>query len=98
MSLLFAFWNISDLRAKFNLSGSVADDTGLSLVLSKVLSRRDPIVVALIICAVAWDFRQCGKCDQKSLKSACAYAQSDQSFCLSLEHSMSAKLLTELHL
>ena len=34
-------------------------------------------------------------CDQQSLRSACAYAQSDQSLCLSLEYSMSAKLLTE---
>ena len=34
-------------------------------------------------------------CDQQSLRSACAYAQSDQSLCLSLEYSMSVKLLTE---
>ena len=34
-------------------------------------------------------------CDQLSLRSACAYAQSDQSLCLSLEYSMSVKLLTE---
>ena len=34
-------------------------------------------------------------CDQQSLRSACANAQSDQSLCLSLEYSMSAKLLTE---
>ena len=32
------------------------------------------------------------------LRSACAYAQSDQSLCLSLEHSMIVKLLTEHHL
>ena len=37
-------------------------------------------------------------CDQQSLRSACAYAQSDQSLCLSLEYSMSVKLLTEQHL
>ena len=37
-------------------------------------------------------------CDQLSLRSACAYAQSDQSLCLSLEFSMSVKLLTEHHL
>ena len=37
-------------------------------------------------------------CDQQSLRSACAYAQPDQSLCLSLEHSMSVKLLTEHHL
>ena len=34
-------------------------------------------------------------CDQQRLRSACAYAQSDQSLCSSLEYSMSFKLLTE---
>ena len=37
-------------------------------------------------------------CDQQSLRSACAYAQSDQSLCLWLEYPMSAKLLTEHHM
>ena len=37
-------------------------------------------------------------CDQQSLRSACAYAQSDQSLCFSLEYSMSFQLLTEHHL
>ena len=37
-------------------------------------------------------------CDQQSLRSACAYAQSDQSLCLSLEYAMTLKLLTEHHL
>ena len=37
-------------------------------------------------------------CDQQSLRSACAYVQSDQSLCLSLEYSMTVKLLTEHHL
>ena len=37
-------------------------------------------------------------CDQQMLRSACAYAQSDQSLCSSLEYSMNAKLLTEHHL
>ena len=37
-------------------------------------------------------------CDQQSFRSACAYAQSDQSLCLSLEYPMSVKLLTEHHL
>ena len=37
-------------------------------------------------------------CDQQSLRLACAYAQSDQSLCLSLEYSMRVKLLTEHHL
>ena len=34
-------------------------------------------------------------CDQQRLRSACAYAQSDQSLCSSLEYSMTVKLLTE---
>ena len=34
-------------------------------------------------------------CDQQRLRSACAYTQSDQSLCSSLEYSMSVKLLTE---
>ena len=36
--------------------------------------------------------------DQQSLRPACAYAQSDQSLCLSLKYSMIVKLLTERHL
>ena len=35
--------------------------------------------VCSLILAVAWDFQQCGMCDQQSLRSACAYEQSDQS-------------------
>ena len=42
------------------------------------------------------DFQQCGMCDRQSLRSACAYAQSDQSLCWSLEYSMALRLLTEL--
>ena len=34
-------------------------------------------------------------CDQQRLRSACAYAKSDQSLCSSLEYSMTVKLLTE---
>ena len=37
-------------------------------------------------------------CDQQRLRSACAYAQSDQSLCLSFEYSMIVKLLAEHHL
>ena len=37
-------------------------------------------------------------CDQQSLRSVCAYAQSDQSLCLSLEYSLTVKLLTKHHL
>ena len=34
----------------------------------------------------------------RAFASACAYAQSDQSLCLSIEYPMSVKLLTEHHL
>ena len=37
-------------------------------------------------------------CDQQRLRPACAYAQSDQSLCQSLEYSMTVKLLTEQNL
>ena len=37
-------------------------------------------------------------CDQQSLRSACPYAQSDQSLWWSLEYSTSVKLLTKHHL
>ena len=39
-------------------------------------------------------FQQCGMCDQQRLRSACAYTQSDQSLCLSLDYSVNVKLLT----
>ena len=42
-----------------------------------------------IILAMTWDFQQCGVCDQQRLRSACAYAQSDQSLYQSLEYSLS---------
>ena len=44
------------------------------------------------------DFQQCGMRDPQRLRTACAYAQSDQSLCYSLEYSMTIKLLTELRL
>ena len=50
------------------------------------------------IWALTWDFQQCGMCDQQSIRSACAYRQSDQSLCSSLEFSTSVKLLDEHHL
>ena len=37
-------------------------------------------------------------CDQQRLRPACAYAQSGQSLCLSLEYAMAVKLLAEQHL
>ena len=36
--------------------------------------------------------------DQQLLRLACAYAQTDQSLCLSLEYSITVKLLTEHYL
>ena len=47
---------------------------------------------------MARDLQQFGMCDQQRLRPACAYAQSDQSLCLSLEYPMSVKLLAEHHL
>ena len=37
-------------------------------------------------------------CDQQRLRQDCAYVQSDQSLCKSLEYSMIVKLLTQHHL
>ena len=48
--------------------------------------------------AMTWDFQQCCMCDQQSLRSACAYTQSDQRLCYSLIYSMNIKPLTEHHL
>ena len=33
------------------------------------------------IWATAWDFHQCGMCDQQMLRPACQYTHSDQSLC-----------------
>ena len=38
------------------------------------------------------------KCYQQILRSACAYAQSNQSLCKSLEYSLTVKILTEHNL
>ena len=48
--------------------------------------------------ATTWDFQQCDMGNQQSVRSACAYAQPDQSLCLSLKYCMTVKLLTEHHL
>ena len=52
----------------------------------------------MFILAVIGDFQQCGMCDQQSLRSACVHARSVQSLYLSLDYSMSVKLLIEHHL
>ena len=46
----------------------------------------------------AQDFQQIGMWDQQRLRPVCAYAQTDQSLCLSLEYSMRVKVLTKHHL
>ena len=46
---------------------------------------------------MTWDFQR-GMCDQQRLRPACAYAQTDQSLCMSLEYSMTIRPLTEQHL
>ena len=48
--------------------------------------------------AATWDFQQCCMCNQQSLRSACAYAQSDQNLCKLLEYFVRVKLLTEQYL
>ena len=37
-------------------------------------------------------------CDQQRLRTTCAYTQSDQNLCLSLDYSMTVKLLTNQYL
>ena len=46
---------------------------------------------------MTWDFQQCGMCDQQRLWPACAFAQSDQSLCLSPDYSMNVQSLNEQH-
>ena len=62
---------------------------------SIIYIERSQDILKLKSCASTSDFQQCGMCDLQSPRSACAYAQSDQSLCLSLEYSMIVKLLTE---
>ena len=54
--------------------------------------------MSVLKCNTTRDIYKCGICNQQRLRSACAYAQSDQSLCLSLEHPTSGRLLTEHHL
>ena len=61
------------------------------MLLWRILPERDNNWAAI------WDFQQCGTCGQQRLRSACAYAQSDQSLCWCLEYSMTVKLLTVHH-
>ena len=67
-----------------------------------VVSKKKNPFVSLLNWAATWDFQQCGNhrpiCDQQMLRPACAYAQSDQSFCLLLEYPMTLRLLIEYYL
>ena len=75
------------------VSSSNMLEHGTSKVVWKYISERKKIRITLDIWeyqdirVVAWDFQQCGMCDQQSFRSACAYAQYDQSFCQPLEYS-----------
>ena len=60
--------------------------------------RRGSLISVIHIWVAKRDFRRCGMCDQQRLSSACAYAQTDLSICLSLESSNTPRLLTEHHL
>ena len=73
-----------------------AAHAGMSLHFSKYHSVRNHM--SRLKWPMTWDLQHCGMCDQLSLRYACAYAQSDQSLCQSLEYSMNIKLLTEHHL
>ena len=53
------------------------------------------VIVSLVVVAGVGEIQQCGMCDQQRLRSACAYAQSDQSLCSSHEYSITVQLLTE---
>ena len=47
---------------------------------------------------MAWDFQQCGVCNQQGLRSACAYAQSGQRLFWPLDYSVSVGPLFEHNL
>ena len=72
--------------------------SSINLRLTLANNNNRPNMTNDCIWAATWDFQQCGMCDQQRFRPACAYAQSDQSLCLSLEYSMSVKLLTENNL
>ena len=47
--------------------------------------------------AATGDFQQCFMCSQQRLRSACAYVQSGQRLCYSLQYFMTLRLLTDHH-
>ena len=82
------------LREKCIYQAGVGEEGSGSCPLEKF----DKNGAIMCIWAATWDFKHCGLCDQQSLRSACAYAQSDHSLCLSHDYSLTVKLLTEHHL
>ena len=75
-----------------------SDPVGYSMTTVATLKRRLHRLVWAYTCQNTTLLAQCGMCDQQRLRAACAYAQSDQSQCKSLEYSMTVKLLTEHHI
>ena len=54
----------------------------LCILIEKNINRQqEDVKLPIMKWASAWDFQQFGMCDQQSLRSACAYAQSDQRLC-----------------
>ena len=56
------------------------------------------LLLIITMWAPALYFQRCGVCDQRGLRSACAYVQFGQSLCLLLEFSMTVGLLSDRHL
>ena len=90
LSYSFIKKNIHLLRYAIKNYGPVHGVSILIALLSSECSGESPHMRMLTrafaarinkIWAATWDFQQCGMCDQQSLRSACAYAQSDQTFC-----------------
>ena len=55
-------------------------DAGSGIVIAQHF-KIDKLLVNYILMSHSMRLQQCGICDQQSLRSACAYAQSDQSLC-----------------
>ena len=88
-------WNIPNFKLYTGILRVCPEKNQISLHICPAYM---PYKAIKCIWVVTWDSQQCGMCNQQSLRSACAYAQSDQSLWPSLEYSMSVKLMTEHHL
>ena len=101
---LNVLWGLTEHRYKKNMLRSDSFfDIGTQMTSLRMRVNFFMLFLGLIffeinIWAATWDFQQCSMWDQQSLRSACAYAHSDHSLCLSLEYSMGAKLLTKHYL